>query len=197
MEIHAIAVIGAGTMGRGIAYAALAAGYRLILEDVLPERLAAARAEIEGWLDEAVAGGGLTRESREQAVARLSTAASVDRACREADLVIEVLPDEAEMKFDVFCLLERFARPGAILATNAACIAVTEIAAATTRAEQCVGLHFLNTEPRKNVLEIVRGRETSEETVTACREVGRRMGREVVVVGERPPEPRSPGAKPA
>ena len=177
-------MIGAGAMGRGIAYAALFAGYRTILEDVLPERLAAAQAEIREWFDEAVADGGFTAERKERAMARLSTASSVDLACREGDLVMETLPEEMEMKIDVFCILEKFARPGAILATNAASLSITEIAAVTTRGEWCVGLHFFNTEPNRNLLEIVRGRETSEETVEACREMGRRMGKEVVVVRE-------------
>jgi 3-hydroxybutyryl-CoA dehydrogenase len=189
MEIQTIAVIGAGTMGRGIAYRALASGYRTILEDVIPERLAAAEAEIRGWIDAAVAQGRAGGEPGERVMARLSTAASVDVACREAELVWETLPEEMEMKIDVFCILEKFARPGAVLATNTASFSITEIAAVTTRAEQCVGLHYFDTGSRKNVLEIVRGLGTSQETVEACREVGRRMGKEVVVVREPVPDP--------
>jgi 3-hydroxybutyryl-CoA dehydrogenase len=184
MEIGTIAVIGAGEMGRRIAHAALAGGYRTILEDVLPERLAAAQEEIRRRVNEEGGDGRRSAESKERMSARLSTAASVDVACREADLVMEALPEELEMKIDVFCILEKFARPGAILATSTASFSITEIAAVTTRGGQCVGLHFVDTEPKAKVLEIVRGRETSEETVEACREVGRRMGREVVVVYE-------------
>jgi len=99
---------------------------------------------------------------------------------------MDTLPEETEMKIDVFCILEKFARPGAILATNAAKLSISEIAAVTTRAEHCVGLHFFDTAPKKNLLEIVRGPGTSDETVERCREVGRRMGREVVVVRESP-----------
>jgi len=182
MEIRTILVIGAGTMGRGIAYAALGAGYRTILEDVLPERLAAAQAEIRGWFAEASAAGAPGATSAGRAMARLSTSSSVDLACREADLVMETLPEETEMKIDVFCILEKFARPGAILATNAISISVTEIAAVTTRGEYCVGLHFCDSEQKRSLLEIVRGRETSEETVEACRGVGRRMGKEIVEI---------------
>ena len=184
MQIETITIVGAGPMGRAIACAALAAGYRTILEDVLPERLRSAQAEISGWFDEVVATGKPTVEPKERAMARLSTAGSVDLACREANLVIETLPEEMEMKIDVFCILEKFARPGAILATNASSLSITEIAAVTTRAQQCVGLRFFNTAPKMNQLEIVRGRETSDETVEACRGVGWRMGKEVVVVRE-------------
>ncbi|HMD32646.1 MAG TPA: 3-hydroxyacyl-CoA dehydrogenase NAD-binding domain-containing protein [Candidatus Acidoferrales bacterium] len=184
MAIETITIIGAAAMGRAIAYAALAAGYRVILEDVLPERLAAAQAEIGGWFDRAAAGGRPAAEGKERPMARLSTAGSVDLACREAHLVMETLPQEMEMKIDVFCILEKFARPGAILATNAASLSITEIAAVTTRGEHCVGLRFCNAAPKMNLLEIVRGRQTSDETVERCREVGRRMGKEVVVMRE-------------
>jgi 3-hydroxybutyryl-CoA dehydrogenase len=186
MSIESIAVIGAGTMGRGIAYAALAGGYRTVLEDVLPERIADAQADIRRWFDEAIARGKSTAEQRDQALARLSTASSVDLACREADLVIEAVPEELEMKIDIFCILEKFARPGAILASNTSSLSITEIAAVTTRAPQCIGMHFFNPVPKMKLLEIVRALETSPETVEACREAGRRMGKEVVVVRESP-----------
>ena len=186
MSIETIAVIGAGTMGRGIAYAALAGGYRTVLEDVQPEQLAAAVKSIGEAFDEAIARGKSTAEQTTQALARLTTANSVDLACREADLVIEAVPEDLEMKIDIFCILEKFARPGAILASNTSSLSVTEIAAVTTRADRCLGLHFFNPVPKMKLLEIVRALETSEETIAACREVGRRMGKEVVVVRESP-----------
>jgi len=179
MEVGTIALIGAGTMGRRIALAALAAGYRTILEDVLPDRLAAAEAEILGWL----AAG-----SKAQAMSQFSTAASVALACREADLVLDTLPEDAEMKIDVFCILEKFARPRAVLATNSTSLSITEIAAVTTRGEHCVGLRFFTGTPKEQLLEIVRGRETSDETVAACIEVAARMGKEAVVLDEPPKE---------
>lgn len=181
LEIGTIAVIGAGTLGRSFATAALAAGYRIILEDVLPERLAAAETEVREWLEQRAASGRPGDEPKELALARFSSARSVDLACREADLVLETLPDEMELKIDVFCILEKFARPGAILATSAASLSVTEIAAVTTRGEYCVGLR-LDPAAGTDLLEIVRGRETSEQTVGACHELGRRMGKQVVVV---------------
>jgi 3-hydroxybutyryl-CoA dehydrogenase len=186
MTIESIAVIGAGALGRGIAYAALAAGYRAILEDVLPERLAAAQMDIHRWFDDAVGCGACTAVQKDQVLARLSTAPSVDFACRRAELVIETTPEDMEMKIDIFCILEKFARPGAILASNTLSLSIAEIAAVTTRAPQCVGLRFFEPVPKMKRLEIVRARETSTETVDACREVGRRMGKDVVVVLEPP-----------
>jgi len=131
---------------------------------VLPERLAAAHAEIAAHVDSG-------------AVSRLSTASSIDLACREAGLVIETLPDEMEMKIDVFCILEKFARPQAILASVTE-LSVTEIAAMTTRGERCVAMRF---DARMRQMEIVRGKETTAETVGDCRECGKKLGMEVVV----------------
>jgi 3-hydroxybutyryl-CoA dehydrogenase len=197
MAIETITVIGAGAIGRGVAYAALAGGYRTILEDVLPEKLVAAQSDIRVWFDEAISHSEFSAEQKDQALARLSTASSVDLACREAELVIETLPEDLEMKVDVFCILEKFARPGAILASNTSALSITEIAAVTTRAACCVGLHFVNPVAGMKRLEVVRALETSDETIAACCEVGRRMGKEVVVVLDRPdsslaPSPRQP-----
>ncbi len=186
MEVKTITVIGAGTMGRGIAYVAALGGFRTILEDVQPAQLAQAMANIAQTLDDGIARGKLTAEQKQETLARISTAGSVDAACREADLIIEAVPEDLEMKVDVFCILEKFARPEAIFATNTSSLSVTEIAAVTTRTDRCVGLHFFNPVPKMKLLEIVRGLETSEQTIAACREVGRRMGKDVVVVRESP-----------
>ena len=186
MEVKTITVIGAGTMGRGIAYSAALGGFRTILEDVQPEQLEQALATIRKTLDEGIERGKVTPQQKTEALARLSTAGSVDLACREADLIIEAVPEELEMKIDIFCILEKFARPGAIFATNTSSLSVTEIAAVTSRPECCIGLHFFNPVPKMKLLEIVRALETSEETIAACREVGVRMSKEVVVIRESP-----------
>ncbi len=186
MDVKTITVIGAGTMGRGIAYSAALGGFRTILEDVQPEQLEQALATIRKTLDEGMERGKVTPQQKTEALARLSTAGSVDVACREADLIIEAVPEELEMKIDVFCILEKFARPGAIFATNTSSLSVTEIAAVTSRPERCIGLHFFNPVPKMKLLEIVRALETSEETIAACREAGERMGKEVVVIRESP-----------
>jgi 3-hydroxybutyryl-CoA dehydrogenase len=186
MDVRTITVIGAGTMGRGIAYSAALGGFRTILEDVQPEQLAQALAVIRTTLDEGIERGKVTPQQKAETLARISTAGSVDVACREADLIIEAVPEDLEMKIDVFCILEKFARPGAIFATNTSSLSVTEIAAVTSRPERCVGLHFFNPVPKMKLLEVVRALETSEETIAACREVGVRMGKEVVVIRESP-----------
>ncbi|NDQ56644.1 MAG: 3-hydroxyacyl-CoA dehydrogenase [Acidipila sp.] len=186
MDVKTITVIGAGTMGRGIAYAAALGGFRTILEDVQPEQLQQALATISTSLDEGMQRGKVTAQQKIETLARISTANSVDLACRDADLIIEAVPEDLEMKIDIFCILEKFARPGAIFATNTSSLSVTEIAAVTSRPELCIGLHFFNPVPKMKLLEIVRALETSEQTVNACREVGIKMGKEVVVIRESP-----------
>jgi len=186
MEIKTIGVVGAGTMGRGIAYAALFAGYRTVLEDVSPEMLEQGTAYIKQALDDGVGRGKLTAEQRDKAVANLSTARSVEAVCREADLLIEAVPEEMELKLEIFTIFDKFAKPNAILASNTSSLSITEMAAITFRAENCIGMHFFNPVPKMKLLEIVRALETSEAIVDACVQVGRRMGKEVVVVCESP-----------
>ncbi len=184
MDVKTITVIGAGTMGRNIAYVAAQGGYRTVLEDVSASVLEEAVAWIRESLDEAVFCGTLTAEQRDFAAGLIRTSRSVDESIREADLVIEATPDEMETKLEIFTLLDKFAKPGAILASTTTLLSVTEIATITFRAEHCVGMHFFNPMPNMNVLEVVRALETSDETISACIEVGRRMGEEVVVVRE-------------
>jgi len=186
MEIRTIGVVGAGTMGRGIAYAALFGGYRTVLEDVSPDMLEQGTAYIKQTLEDGVSRGKLTSEQRDKAIANLATASSVEAVCREADLLIEAVPEEMELKLEIFTIFDKFAKPDAILASNTSSLSVTEMAAITFRAENCIGMHFFNPVPKMKLLEIVRALETSEEIVAACVEVGRRMGKEVVVVRESP-----------
>lgn len=185
-EIKTIAVIGAGTMGRGIAYAAALGGYRTILEDVSPQMLEQGVAWIRQSLDEGVARGKVTAGQQQAALAGLSTATSEEEAARSADLIIEAVPEDIRLKIGLFSELDRVARPGCILASNTSSLSITEMAAVTRRPQQCIGLHFFNPVPKMKLLEIVRGLETDEATLETCREAGRRMGKEVVVVRESP-----------
>ena len=186
MEVKTIGVIGAGAMGRGIAYAAAFGGYRTILEDVSPEMLEQGTAYIRETLDEGVTHGKVTPEQEATALANLSTSSSVEDVCRETDLLIEAVPEEMEVKLEIFTIFDKFARPNAILASNTSSLSVTELAAITFRAADCIGMHFFKPVPKTKLLEIVRGLETSEETVQACAAVGHRMGKEVVVIRDSP-----------
>lgn len=186
MDVKTIAVIGAGTMGRGIAYAGALGGYRTILEDVSQAMLDQGLAWIRQAFDEGVARGKVTPDQRDTALARISTARSVEDACREAELTIEAVPEDMELKLEIFTLLDKFAKPGAIFASNTSSLSITELGAGMFHVEQFVGMHFFNPVPKMKLLEIVRGLETSAATIEACSEVGRRMGKEVVVVRDSP-----------
>ena len=118
MQIKTIAVIGAGTMGRGIAHVAALGGYRTILEDLVPASLRKAESEIRGNLDKAVELKKVSAAEAEAALGRLVYAGSVEEAAREADLVIEAVPEEMESKIEIFTLLDKICRPRTILASN-------------------------------------------------------------------------------
>jgi 3-hydroxybutyryl-CoA dehydrogenase len=185
-EIKTVAVIGAGTMGRGIAHAAAIGGYRTILEDLLPNALRKAETEIRANLDQAVELGKVNSTDADAAFSRLEYAGSVDQAAREADLVIEAVPEEMESKVEIFTLLDKICRPTTILASNTSSLSITEIASVTYRAKKCVGMHFFNPVHKMKLLEVVRALETDADTLAAAVEVGKRMGKEVVVIREAP-----------
>src|SRR6202030_164474 len=186
MQVKTVAVIGAGIMGRGIAHSAAVGGYRTILEDLLPAALRRAESEIRANLDKAVELGKVAASDADAAFQRLEYAGSVEEAAREADLVIEAVPEEMESKIEIFTLLDKICRPPTILASNTSSLSLTEIASVTYRARKCVGMHFFNPVHKMKLLEIVRALETDEETLAAAVEVGKRMRKEVVVIKESP-----------
>ena len=185
-EIKTVAVIGAGIMGRGIAHATALGGYRTILEDILPNALRRAESEIRANLNQAVELGKVNATDADAAFARLEYANSIESAAREADLIIEAVPEEMESKIEIFTLLDKICRPTTILASNTSSLSVTEIASVTYRAKKCVGMHFFNPVHKMKLLEVVRALETDDETLAATVEVGRRMRKEVVVIRESP-----------
>ncbi len=186
MTITTIAVLGAGTMGRGIAYAAALGGYRTILEDISPQVLETGLAWFRQALDDGVARGKVTPQQKDDALGNLTTANSVEAASCEADLIIEAVPEDMNLKIDVFSTLDRCAPRGAILASNTSSLSITEIAAVTSRPEKCIGMHFFNPVPKMKLLELVRAVDTSPDTLDTAREVGHRMGKETVVVRDSP-----------
>jgi 3-hydroxybutyryl-CoA dehydrogenase len=185
-EIRTVAVIGAGIMGRGIAHVAALGGYRTILEDLLPASLRRAEDEIRANLEKAVELGKVPPAEASAALARLEFASNLEDAAREADLVIEAVPEEFESKEEIFRLLDRFCRPNTVLATNTSSLSVTEIAAVTERPAKIVGMHFFNPVHKMKLIEIIRATGTDDETLAAAVEVGRRMGKETVVINEAP-----------
>ena len=185
-EVKTVAVIGAGIMGRGIAHAAALGGYRTILEDLLPNALRKAESEIRGNLDKAVELGKVSARDADAAFSRLEYAGTVEEAARQADLVIEAVPEEIESKIEIFTLLDKICRPDTVLASNTSSLSITEIASVTYRAKKILGMHFFNPVHKMKLLEIVRALETDDNTLATAVEVGKRMGKEVVVIKESP-----------
>jgi 3-hydroxybutyryl-CoA dehydrogenase len=180
--VGTIAVIGAGRVGRGIAQVAALGGYRTILEDLLPNALRRAESEIRESLDQAVGSSRVSFEAARMAFSRLEFAGSVEEAARLADLVIEAAPEELESKIEMFTLLDKICRPGTILASHLSSLSITEISRVTYRAKNCLGMRFAEPVDREKRLEVIRGQETDDATLAAAVEVGRRMGKDVVVV---------------
>lgn len=184
VEIQTVAVIGAGITGRGIAHVAALGGYRTILEDILPASLRRAERELLGNLRESIELGEISRQDADAAMSRVEYATSVDQAAREADLVIESVPEEWESKIEIFTLLDKLCKPATILASNTCSLNVTEIASVTYRERKILGVRFIDPVHRAKNLEVVRARQTDDETLAAFLEVGRRMGKELVVIRE-------------
>jgi len=183
MHIETIGVIGANAVGREIALAALLGGYRVILEDVSSETLQKGIAYVEQSLHERVSQHALSRQERDLALARFSTGSRIDEVCRVADMLVETVPDEMEVKLEIFTIFDKFAKPGAILASNTS-LSITEIASITFRTEDCIGMRFANGTPRITRVEVVRGADTSDATIAVCSEAARRMGMEAAIICE-------------
>jgi 3-hydroxybutyryl-CoA dehydrogenase len=184
MEVKTIAVIGAGDVGRGIAYVAARGGYATILEDLAGPRLEKAMTWIRQCFEQSAAGG--TREAiiaARAAAANVTVARAVEDAIRDADLIIETLPDEMELQIELFTILDKFSKPNAIFATTGS-ISITELAEVTFCADRCVGMRFSGRAAESQTVELAKGSQTSAETIAACSEVARRMGKAVVMVSE-------------
>ena len=175
-EAATVAVIGAGSVGREIALAAALAGYRTILEDILPSSLRKAQKAFCTNLQEAVASGDLSAERAQSARGRLEYAQSVEEAARQADLVIEAVPEELESKLEIFILLDKICRPATILVTTSLETDVTQLATATYRTERCAGMRRIG-DHSAGRFEVVAGQATSEETSAVVRALAANMSR--------------------
>jgi len=180
-----VLVVGAGTMGSGIAHLFALRGWSTPLADVAPAALERATTTIRANLERQVKKGTIATLQRDDAVARLRTATAFD-AARDADLVVEAATENPELKFQIFRELDAVAGPGAILATNTSSISVTAIAAQTRRAPRVAGMHFMNPAPVMQLVEVVRGLETSPETVRQVTEIATGLGKTPVTVQDAP-----------
>lgn len=184
--IERIAVVGAGTMGRGIAQCAATAGYRVVVIDADAAALERGIAAVRDALGALVDKGKITGAERNAAIGRIATAPTLAEGSREADLVVEAVPESLELKTKIFRELDDLAPDHAILASNTSSLPIGRIAAATRRAELVVGMHFFNPVPVMPLLEVVRAEKTAPATVAAATGVGTRMGKDPIVVRDAP-----------
>jgi 3-hydroxybutyryl-CoA dehydrogenase len=185
-EVRTVAVIGAGSMGRSIAQAAATGGFRTILEDILPTALRKAEDAIRAELNRAVEAGNFDQAEADAALARIEFASSVEDAVRDADMVIEAVPDELESQLEIFVVLDKLCPPKTILVSHTHTQSITELASVIYRAPNCIAMRFPRPPQTSSVLEIVRGLETSDETVEAAKHMAQRMKKQFIVLRETP-----------
>ena len=173
-------------MGRGIAHAASLGGFRVMLQDVNSEMLENALEGIRKEMQRAVERDRLDEGAMREGLERIAPTESLEEAVEEADFVIEAVPEEMELKLEIFGRLDERCPERAVLATNTSTMSPTEIAAATRSPERCIAMHFFNPAHKMKLVELVRGLETADETVEVARNVAERMGKETVEVEEFP-----------
>jgi 3-hydroxybutyryl-CoA dehydrogenase len=186
MSIRQISILGTGTMGRGIAYLAALAGYDTLVFDVEASALDAARASVESTLRKGVEKGKVAESAARDAMERLHLVNDLEPAVSGADLIIEAVPENFELKQDLFAQADLFCSAQTILASNTSSISITELAKTVERRELFVGLHFFNPPHLMKLIEIVRGERTSDETVGIVREVAEKMGKTPIIVRDTP-----------
>ena len=184
--IEQVAVVGAGTMGHGIAQVAAQAGYAVRLSDTLPGAAAKGLERIRQNLDGAVERGKATAAERDAALLRIAVSDDAADAARGADLVVEAIPEDLDLKRGLFALLDAAAPAGALLATNTSSLSVAAIAAATARPERVLGMHFFNPVHLMNLVEVVTHPGTAPDATAGAVAVARRLGKEPIVVKDSP-----------
>ena len=184
--IKVITVLGAGTMGHGIAHASAASGYETRLYDVSATQLDKARAQIHDIFKSSVDLGKATSSEVDAAAARLTTTSDTKDALRGTDFVIEAAPERIDLKLALFAQIERHAPAGAPIASNTSALSITELAGSLKQPSRVAGMHFFNPVHKMKLIEIVRALESSDETLAAIELVARTMKKETVLVRESP-----------
>jgi 3-hydroxybutyryl-CoA dehydrogenase len=186
MQIKEIAVLGAGTMGHGIAHAAIAGGYVTRMFDVSETAVHKGMTAIQGIVRKGVELGKVSASDADAMLARLSSTTVIADALNGADMVIEAAPEKIDLKLSLMAEIDRHAPDHAIVATNTSALSITEMAGATKRPSRVAGMHFFNPVHRMKLIEIVQALESAPETLEVIAEVSKQMGKETVLVRESP-----------
>jgi 3-hydroxybutyryl-CoA dehydrogenase len=181
-----ISVIGAGTMGNGIAHVFAMKGFKVNLVDIAPEALEKAMATISKNLGRMVAKERLTEAQKQDTLANITTMTDVAEGIKNADLVVEAATENVDLKLKIFTMMDEHAPEGAILATNTSSISITKIAAATQRPGKVIGMHFMNPVPIMKLIEVIRGYSTTDEVTATIMELSRKLGKVPVEVNDYP-----------
>src|SRR5215472_4658651 len=185
MTIHQVGVLGAGTMGNGIAHVFARNGFQVVLYDIEPGILDRALVTIQKNLDRELAKNKITAEQKSETLGRI--APTTHRApLSGCDFLVEAASEKLEIKLDLFAEMDRLSRPGVILASNTSSISITKLAARTARAENVIGMHFFNPVPMMKLVEVVRGLATSDETFQTVRDLAIRLDKTPVEVNDAP-----------
>ena len=185
-EIRTIAVLGAGTMGHGVAHAAAASGFVTRLYDVSDASLAKAHGQIDAILRKAVELGKMQTADADASMARLTTSSDVARVLGDADLIIETAPERIDIKVKLFADIQQYAPASAIVGSNTSALSITEMANTLSEPGRVAGMHFFNPVHKMKLIEIVRALESSERALETIEAVSKRMGKETVLVREAP-----------
>jgi 3-hydroxybutyryl-CoA dehydrogenase len=185
-DVRTIAVLGAGTMGHGIAQVAAMAGYHVILRDIAPELVEQGLARIQANLDQGVARGKVTEEARVETRARLTGTTDLVQAAAQADVVIEAVPEKLALKREIFTAVDRAAPPSALLATNTSSLSIAAIAEVVAQPGRVVGMHFFNPVHIMKLVEVVTHARVLSAAVGLARELGARLGKTPITVKDVP-----------
>ena len=186
MGIDSVAVIGAGTMGAGIAQVCAQAGWKTNLFDAFPEGLERGMKAIDAFWDKGIARGKTTHEQKIEWAANLHAVSNMADAVGDVDLVIEAVPEIPELKHKIFAELGAMTREDCILGTNTSSLSIADIAAASGRADKVIGMHFFNPVPIMKLLELVKHDSCSEETIAVAESAGKAMGKTTILVKDIP-----------
>ena len=186
MEVRSVAVIGAGTMGAGIAQICAQTGWKTRLYDAFPEGLTKGMVAIEAFWDKGIERGKTTSDQKAEWSGNLRGVNDLTEAVEDADLIIEAVPESMQLKQEIFAELERLAPSHAILATNTSGLPISEIARSTGCPDRVIGMHFFNPVPLMSLLELVRHNAVSEETIAAAQSIGSAMGKTTILVRDVP-----------
>ena len=186
MPIQSVAVIGAGTMGAGIAQVCAQAGWETRLHDAFPDGLEVGMERIDAFWEKGIARGKTTAEQKSEWAGNLRAVSDMAEAVHDVDLVIEAVPEILDLKQRIFAELDVLAPPTAVLGTNPSGLRISEIASPTKRPDRVIGMHFFNPVPIMKLLELVRHDKISDATIEAAQEVGTRMGKTCIVVNDVP-----------